>query len=385
MEQKVAAQKTKILILHSYMAPYRIDIYNTLAAKFNVLVLFWFLVCPEQNFDQKQMKSRVIFDFAYLRWGLGINSRIIKLDILYYLFKFRPNIVIAHEFGFFTLITIALSKFLNYKVIINSDDSLSMVRYQSAFKSFLKKICIGRSAGLITVSENVKAAYISLGIPKEKIISFPIMHNDMYFRHALTEALPISQQHLDLYNLRNKKILLFVGRLVHVKGIDVLFKSFKKLSIEDDSLVLVLVGEGEELTNLQMLSKHLNIFDKIRFVGRFDGLELKAWYNIGSILILPSRFEPFGAVVNEALVSGMPVICSSIAGASTLINEANGALVLPDDVQDLFNKIKEIAKSIIIRQNVFVRQSLMPFFFIQNSEELISFLNANFFEISDLL
>lgn len=376
MESKIAHKKANILILHSYMAPYRIDIYNTLAAEFNVLVLYWFLVCPDQNFDQNQMKSRVKFRFKYLHWGGGIKSRIVKLDIIYYLFKFRPTIVLAHEYGFFTLVTIAISKLLRYKVIINCDDSSAMIANQSKFKASLKRFCINNSAGLITVSEKVKAAYVSLGIPENKIIAHQIMHDDVSFRQALVAALPISEEYLDTYGLRGKKIILFVGRLVHVKAIDILFKSFKQLIAIDSSLVIVLVGEGEELINLQLMAKQLNIFDSVKFVGRFDGERLKAWYNVGSVFVLASRFEPFGAVVNEALVSGIPVICSSVAGASILINDTNGAIVVPDDEKDLCNKINYVASKVVIPHMLYVRKSLMLLTYLQNSNDLIAFLSS---------
>lgn len=375
------SDKFRILILQSYMAPYRIDIYNSLSELFNIKVLYWFLTCPDQKFDDEQLKSKIRYKFDYLRFGFIIKNRsksifrVFKFDIFVHLFTFRPNLFIAHEFGFFTILALLFQKVFNYKVIISCDDSADMVRHQSGFKQNLKRLSFKFSDGLIVVNYIVKQEYSQRGFHAEKIIVNPIMHDDRNFRESLIHALPVSTELVDKFELENKKVILFVGRLIHVKGLDLLLHSFAKLSASDDSLKLVLVGHGTELTALKNLTNELNISERVLFVGRCDGLELMAWYNIGSLFVLPSRFEPFGAVINEALISGMPAICTSIAGASFLINEENGKIFESENLDALVDAINFFVSKVNPINTIEVRKSLLPVSYSQNIKQLAEFFN----------
>ena len=65
----------------------------------------------------------------------------------------------------------------------------------------------------------------------------------------------------------------------------------------------------------------LGIDANVRFVGRYEGEELTAWYRVSQVFALASHIERFGAVVNEALISGLPAVVSNNVGARILIDE----------------------------------------------------------------
>lgn len=232
--------------------------------------------------------------------------------------------------------------------------------------------------GMVTVSSLVKALYEKEMNAAGKIVDHPIMHDDVVFREKLTEALPITREFREKHQLTDKKVLLYVGRLVEVKGLDVLLNSFSLLLQDHPEAHLVLVGEGPLEAELKAQANRLKLGENIHFTGRFDGLPLVAWYNMGDLFVLPSRFEPFGAVVNEALLAGLPVVCSDIAGSAVLIDDTNGLLVAPDQVESLCTAMKEgMAKwnkyNVDLTQ---VRASLMKETFKENSERLIGFLKS---------
>jgi glycosyltransferase involved in cell wall biosynthesis len=84
-------------------------------------------------------------------------------------------------------------------------------------------------------------------------------------------------------------------------------------------------------------------------------------------------YEPFGAVVNEALLAGCNVLCSSKAGASTLINDQNGNIFDPSNVEELTKKLYNALSSIdLIKTEVFLRKNKMPFSFNEKIEQLIN-------------
>lgn len=92
---------------------------------------------------------------------------------------------------------------------------------------------------------------------------------------------------------------------------------------------------------LRRQAEELHIIDSVFFVGKKEGEELMVFYNLGAIFVLPSTYEPFGAVVNEALLAGCYTLCSSCAGASCLIQEyKNGNCFSVDNPEDLVTRLQ---------------------------------------------
>jgi glycosyltransferase involved in cell wall biosynthesis len=76
----------------------------------------------------------------------------------------------------------------------------------------------------------------------------------------------------------------------------------------NNDTILVLVGKGKLEEELKTMVAELEISNKVIFPGYFSGNELYAWYYAANVFILPSRYEPFGAVVNEALIFVAPYL-----------------------------------------------------------------------------
>ncbi len=107
--------------------------------------------------------------------------------------------------------------------------------------------------------------------------------------------------------------LIFVGSLCTRKAVDILIKSLSRIELDFHLLV---VGNGEERNNLERLSRELGVYSKITWQGVAENREIPQLMAQSDILILPSRRDGWGAVVNEALHQGTRVICSSECGAA---------------------------------------------------------------------
>ena len=167
----------------------------------------------------------------------------------------------------------------------------------------------------------------------------------------------------------NKKILLFVGRLIDVKNLPMLLQAYKNLQ---DKYHLVIVGDGEKKEELQHLSQELNI--DVQFVGKQEGDNLYRWYKIADIFILPSYREAFGAVVNEALLAGCLCIVSKNAGSSCLIEEGvNGYTFNPYSIEDLIQCIEKCRQIPVISP----KTSKMQVSFVERMNNLIDKLTAS--------
>ncbi len=191
----------------------------------------------------------------------------------------------------------------------------------------------------------------------------------------MDDSRSVANEYRKKFNPEGKNILLFVGRLVAVKNLNFLLKVFSEYVKINDNSILILTGEGDKKEELVKLTEQLNLQKHVNFAGRFENEELYAWYQIADYFILPSISEVFGAVVNEALIAGVPVLCSGVAGAACMINDRNGLIFNPYNKEELLSAFKTVlTKEQKTQNDNSQRISLMPYTFNQRITELISFL-----------
>jgi teichuronic acid biosynthesis glycosyltransferase TuaC len=131
------------------------------------------------------------------------------------------------------------------------------------------------------------------------------------------------------------RIVLFAGRLVPVKAVEVLLGAWARLQarqVAGAGDCLLIAGEGPERKRLERLVQASGECGRVRFLGEVRQSELAQWLNAATVLCLPSRSEGTPNVVIEALASGLPVVASRVGGIPELISEpGNGLLVAPGD------------------------------------------------------
>jgi glycosyltransferase involved in cell wall biosynthesis len=106
-------------------------------------------------------------------------------------------------------------------------------------------------------------------------------------------------------------VFLFVGRLEPTKGISALMEAFAVLACTNPLARLLVVGDG---SMREFVEEKARQCDWLIVLGRLDGEELLSAYTSADVFVLPSLFEPWGLVVNEAMAAGLPVIASNCVG-----------------------------------------------------------------------
>jgi glycosyltransferase involved in cell wall biosynthesis len=125
-----------------------------------------------------------------------------------------------------------------------------------------------------------------------------------------------------------KKVILHVGRLAARKGCAEVLISFKKVLKERSDVKLLIVGTGPLEKRLKKLAVKLNIEKDTIFTGTLPFNDIQMLYASSDIFLMHSYWEGFGMTNQEALASGMPVICTNVGGAPDIIKEGyNGYLV----------------------------------------------------------
>nr|WP_255616501.1 glycosyltransferase [Microvirga puerhi] len=145
--------------------------------------------------------------------------------------------------------------------------------------------------------------------------------------------------------------LLFVGRLQHQKGIDVLLRAMTQVASPD--MELLVVGDGPERNMLKAMAREFAIQDNVMFHGWADRSELPILYQSADIFVLPSRDEGMPNVLLEAMASGLPAIATRISGSEELVVDGEtGFLVPPDDANTLANAISLLSADSSLRENL---------------------------------
>jgi len=126
-----------------------------------------------------------------------------------------------------------------------------------------------------------------------------------------------------------EKILLFVGRLVLEKGLDVLIRTLPIILGNSVNAKIVAVGEGPERDEYQRLANDYGLGNKILFTGHIDDCTLRALYRVADVAIVPSRFEPFGIVALEAMAAHCPVVANAVGGLNEIVDHEDTGLKVP--------------------------------------------------------
>ena len=202
--------------------------------------------------------------------------------------------------------------------------------FKYLLQTVFSKIVIPRVAGALAISRFSAQFFKDLGVSECAIYPFG------YFRSRpslVPDAMASSGQERTIE-------VAFVGRLVALKRLDLLIDAISPLFEMYPTLSLILIGGGELQDSLRQQVQALGLAARVSFEGAMspDGIPARLVHT--DVLVLPSKGEGWGLVVNEALSVGVPVILSDRCGAAELIrNGANGYVFKSEDVQHLRDRL----------------------------------------------
>lgn len=347
------------LFLGVCLAPYRLDFYNYLYEHFNCNIYFQTDIPDNVGFNIKSLESLCLFPKQILNCGrIGRRTYIKGLKTL--IKNTHPKVIFVPEFSPITIQVILLKKVLdlNYKIISICDDSIDMINGNDFSKNHrIARRLLTPLLNNLILPDNRTVEWYQKNYGKG--IWLPIISDDRRMRINYKNALPLSKQLVDKYKLYGMKVILFVGRLVKLKNIERLLKAY---AVIKDRAKLIIIGDGEERLNLELINKNLKC--ETIFLGQKGGNELSAWYNICDILVLPSLQEPFGAVTNEALLAGCRVIVSNRCGSACLVTSDNGEIIDPINIDSIVNALKHQLTLIDGNMDSLLKQNKMPIHFI---------------------
>jgi teichuronic acid biosynthesis glycosyltransferase TuaC len=178
---------------------------------------------------------------------------------------------------------------------------------------------------VIPVSEDLGRNLAGLGVAPEKIKVVPRgVDRDRFSPGSSAEA----RRRLGIGP--GGPVVLWVGRMHPVKGLDVLVDACARLRSQGVSFRLYLVGDGPERDRLQRQAETLGVSELISFPGSVAHVDLPDWYRAADVMVLPSRSEGVPNVLRESLACGTPFVASRVGGIPEITPDP-GWLVPPED------------------------------------------------------
>ncbi|MBL7147195.1 MAG: glycosyltransferase family 4 protein [Nanoarchaeota archaeon] len=330
----------KIFLIHNFF----VDNFTALFQKLGPLFDITFLMTRETTKTDKVMfqinerkrpenlKYKIFKHLTFLskyQCALGM--------IPFLLFKDYDLLISTDQHVSETYIGFFISKLRRKKFIIWSETFDWPRAPRSKILDPLVKFISRHSDACIAAGTKARAYFIKKGAkPKNVFIAY-----DSAVKHQIIKR-------DDKPEYKNKKIILYLSRIVPYKGLDFLIKAFAKLEKERGDIFLLIGGKGSFEDEAKRLAKNLSV-KNIKFLGPVDRDYLGFYYSICDIFVLPSTFrdydaECWGLVSNEAMAFGKPIISTdAVGGAHDLIkNRINGFMVKHGNVEELYLALKKI-------------------------------------------
>ena len=324
------SRKPRVLILSEIPTPYRLPLYRLIAEQGEVELEIAFCAASQPDrpwsidAELGSVPHRVLRGFPITKRS-KTNTFVYEINpsVLPLLMRGRFDLLVIGGYAVFAeQVAIAFARATRRPYLLHVESHLGKPRSGAVAraKSVVLPHVIGAATGGLAVGSAAKRYLQAYGLPAERIRLFPNTIDVTGYGRAAAEARRHSQM------IRRKLDLpehyhLFVGRLVEVKGVSDLLAAH--VSLGPTAPELLVAGEGPLRAKVESTSG-------VRFLGFQHPQELIELYTLADCLIVPSRDEPWGVVVNEALACGTPVVATDAVGAAEdLIRDGIDGRIVP--------------------------------------------------------
>jgi glycosyltransferase involved in cell wall biosynthesis len=314
----------RVAIFTTHLIQYQIPLFKKLAKLIDLHVFFGSKQGLSSYHDKdfnKQIKWNIPLIKGY-KYSILENSNKNSLDSFFFnssgikeaIKKNFDKVIILGWNNIFYLKTFFWSLYYSSRIIIRSENNL--YKKQNFLKKILKEIILRIFFKIInsfiSIGSLNEEFYKHYGVKKNKIFRAPYSVDDNFFKKNKVRN---KQKWKKNNNIRNRaKIFLFVGKLIKRKGVLDLIKVAQSEKINKNAYFLI-IGDGPLKKKLLQKINNLKL-NNISVLGFKSQSQLRFYYSLADVLILPSEYETWGLVINEAMSAGVPCIVSDSCGAA---------------------------------------------------------------------
>jgi len=332
------APKRKVALLTNTIAPYRVPTYSILGDEFELLVLHG---GKEANRSSWGNPESVLSNAKVVRaWGWQIpfkqklngkiyNERLFHITpgFLWHLLRFQPDAVITNEMGFRSVVALIYGTIFRKPVWIWWEGTRHSERNIDGLRKGLRRIIAFWAHRWISSGVTATEYLLDLGVNRERILQSQNAVDEEQFQAAAEPAWRVSP----------RPVVLYVGRFVELKGVRLLLDAVATLQKAGGVFSLMLVGGGREKQGLEQYAAELGL-KNVYFQPEQRPEKMPSVYRGADLLVFPTLQDVWGFVANEAILCGVPVLCSKYAGcAPDLFPPEN--IFSPDNPKEFTEKL----------------------------------------------
>lgn len=331
----------RLVIITEIISPYRIPLFNALAARGDIDLHVVFLSETDPGLREwKVYKDEIKFSYQVLRswrWHIGKYNCLLNVGIGQALELARPEVILCGGYNYFASWRALLwAQLRSTPFLLWSESTLQDSRSGHSAVELLKTEFFRHCTGFVVPGHAALEYLLFRGLRKDRIYTaVNAVDNDLFASTAACARRNAAQRRAE-FGLPDR-YFLFAGRLVREKGVFELLSAYARLDgALRQEIGLVFVGDGAARHALEAESVGVKP-GTIKFAGFAQREQLASYYALAEMLILPTHTDTWGLVVNEAMACGLPVILSQTAGcgADLVTDNWNGRIVPPKDVRAL--------------------------------------------------
>ena len=276
-----------------------------------------------------------------IRFGVSLLS--LMRDLLIFIRSRRIQVIQSHS-GHSNQLAVTIAKLSGMPAFPTVHSTMAFVDRRSSWDPrvyFIKAVdgFIYRVADrVLAVSQEIREViHQTYGLEDSKIL---VLKNGIIFEDSFSEPVDLEKEFPISIN---KLKLIAVGRIVSLKGFDILVRAVAEVVNQGlDDLLVLITGEGKERLRLEELIRDLGVGSYVKLLGlRHDVMRLM---KASDLFVMPSRYEGLSIAMIEAMACSLPIVASDAPGLRDYIkNEQNGLLFPVEDHKALAERIQRLA------------------------------------------
>lgn len=310
---KNSGRKPRVALLTNLVSPYRRPVFARMAERLSLTILHGAMESnrPWQEAPVPGARDRTVTGWV-LPWKRRMRGCIydrrflhIEPELIPELLRARPEAIITTEIGFRTAVALIYGAVFRVPIWVWWGGTLHTEQNLSPLRRILRFIAARCVRHWISYGATSTEYLLTLRIPRQRILQIQNCVDEAMFAG---DAQPV-------LDLQPKPVLLHAGRLIAGKGVAAFLDAAARLQEEGASFSVLLVGDGPDEASLRRRVAELRLHN-VHFVPSQPAEAMGSFYRSADVLIFPTLDDVWGLVANEAILSGLPVLCSKYAGCA---------------------------------------------------------------------
>ena len=345
--------RPRIAWVTNLLAHYRAPCFRELHNQMPDQITFFFLAKKIENRQYILAQEENDFLVVYLRgWGWRRPRRLflhnyddLHLNDLRPILHGQYDILVLSGWDEPTYLLLWTWGVTTRKKVLFWCESTAYDMVRPRIKEAFKRLLLKGAAGCIAAGQRAQQYCHQLGMSESRIFIAPNAADQHYYQGMAQKLLSLRESLRKEADVKEFTVL-FVGRLEEAhKNVSTLIEACGILEQEGKPISLVLAGDGPDGEYYKGMTGKTRL-KNVRFLGMLDRDTLCRYYAMADVLVLPSKSEPWGFVLNEAMEFGLPLVISEAVGAGPdlVVPGENGFVVPVGDVPTLASALQKLAE-----------------------------------------